>query len=102
MYKKIVEEFSNNPRDIHTVPIIKRESKWFFVFVNEKGIFVESAHYNEPKSQIKKPILLRQEELEKILMLYHRRMRGESVSLEAQSSTRAQVYWYGIFFEMNL
>ena len=101
MYRKIVEEFMNHPRDIHTVPISSKSYKWFYVFVNNDTIYVESSHHNTPKSSVKRRSLPK-EECSKILEIYHRRMAGEQVSHDAQACTRSQVYWYGIFSEMNL
>lgn len=101
MYQRIVEEFLNHPRDIHTVPLHSKSYMWFHVFVKNGNIYVEPAHYNTPKSCVKRRVL-HEEECRKILELYHRRMAGENVYLEAQACTWSQVYWYGIFSEMNL
>ncbi len=101
MYEKIVEEFMNHPRDIHTVPLNSKSYRWFYVFVNDGNIYVEPGHNNTPKSTVRKR-LLPEKEFNEILEIYHRRMSGEQVSREAQNCTRSQVYWYGIFSAMNL
>ena len=101
MYNKIIEEFSKSPRDICTVPIKSNTRKWFFVFSKDNTIFIEPAHNKKPSSQVKQR-KLSESECEKILEIYHRRATGESVSKEAQACTHSQVYWYGIFSEMNL
>lgn len=101
MYKKIVEEFMNHPRDVRTIPIRSKSYKWFYVFVNGGNIYVETGHNNSPKSTVRKRRLPEQE-CNKILEIYHRRRSGVQVSKEAQACTRSQVYWYGIFSAMNL
>ena len=101
MYDKIIEEFKYHPRDIHTVPLHSKIYKWFYVFVENDNLCVEPAHHNSPKSSVKKRVLLRNE-CNHILEIYHKRMIGEQISREAQECTRSQVYWYGIFSELNL
>ena len=101
MYDKIIKDFKCRPRDVHTVPIRSKLYKWFHVFVENGILYVESAHYNTPKSSVKKRALLR-EECNNILEIYHRRMAGEQISHEAQACTHSQVYWYGIFSDLSL
>ena len=101
MYRKIIEEFSKFPRDIHTVPLKSNKSLWFHVFVKDNTIHIEPSHNKTPSSKAK-PRKLPETECAKILEIYHRRAKGEAVSKEAQACTYSQVYWYGIFAEMNL
>ena len=101
MYKMLVENFKQNPRDVHTVPLSHKEYKWFHVFVSNNNLCVESAHDHTPKCTVKKRVL-QENECNKILSLYHRRSHGEKISAEAQECTHSQVYWYGIFSEQNL
>ena len=35
-YLDLVNSFENNPRDISTKPIINRNGKWFYVYVENK------------------------------------------------------------------
>lgn len=102
MWTAIVEEFSKKPRDIHTVPIQKREPKWFFVFCQKGNVYIESAHEYEPASDITGKRMMNKDEFEDMLEIYHRRCNGEQVSQEAQDRTINQVYWYGIFAELKL
>lgn len=101
MYDKIVKEFSSRPRDVHTVPMVAREPKWFHVFVEKGTVYVESAHSNQPKCSVKKRSL-QKKECNTMLELYHKRRAGRNVSKEAQEATYSQVYWYGIFAELKL
>ncbi|MBE6949699.1 MAG: hypothetical protein E7456_07655 [Ruminococcaceae bacterium] len=101
MYKRIVEEFRNHPRDVHTVPTNSRPYMWFYVFVDKDKIYIEPGHHNFPKSNVKKR-LLSEKECNDILAIYHRRLAGERVYDEAKDCTHSQVYWYGIFSDMNL
>ena len=82
--------------------MFSREAKWFYVSVTNYNINVESGHNQLNKSWIKMPRTLQKTKLEAILDLYHRRKRGESVSGGTTQLTQNQVYWYGIFAEMNL
>ena len=102
IWKKILNEFLKNPRDVKTVPMTFHEPKWFYVLTVNDNLYVESGRNHNNKSKISAPRQIKQLELEAMLNLYHRRMNGEKVSAEAQSTTQNQVYWYGIFAEMQL
>lgn len=101
MYNKLVKEFIRNPRDIHTSPLVRKPYNWFHVFVEKGKLYVEPAHHNYPKCTLKRRSLI-EKECDKILEIYHRRLKGEKISKEAQDVTHSQVYWYGIFAELNL
>ena len=100
IYERLLHEFSEHPRDIHTVPLTRKEYKWFYVFAHNQSIYVEPAHDHVPQSAVQRR-RLNDTECNKMLELYHRRAAGETVSKEAQK-TFSQVYWYGIFSELNL
>ena len=100
-YRELVSEFSKNPRDVHTVPLTRREHKWFYVFVDGDVLCVESAHNHTPRSSLKKR-KLPEKECENMLLLYRERKSGKSVSAEAHSYTYSQVYWYGVFSALGL
>ena len=101
-YSEIVNNFRNNPRDICTKPMNRRTGKWFYVYVEDGKVFVDSAKTNNPKSTISKPRVLLEKELGDIFELYLKRKKGQSVYAEASEITRNQVYWYGIFNDMEL
>ena len=101
MYKKLVDDFKRNPRDVHTVPFTRKNFKWFYVFADNDNLYIESAHNHDPKSSVKRR-LLQKKECNKILEIYYRRARGEQISAEAQQCTHSQAYWYGIFSDLNL
>lgn len=100
MWTKIINDFKTNARDIHTVPMVKREPKWFFVFVEDGSLYIESAKSHNPKSNIKKT-RMDEKKLDCMLDLYHRRLKGEAVTNKAIKNSGTSVYWYGIFAEMN-
>ena len=102
MWIDILNEFSKNPRDVHTVPTQKREPVWFHVFCRNTNLYIESAHEKIPASEIAGVRMINKDEYGDMLKLYHRRCNGEKVSQEAQDRTMNQVYWYGIFAEMNM
>ena len=102
--KKIWEEmilsYKNNPRDVKTVPL-KKEGIWFYVYVENDNIYVESArNHLTNSSNIKNRRKMEKEKVNTMLSIYHRRKKGESVAYEATKSTQNQVYWYGIFADM--
>lgn len=101
MYRTIVDEFRNHPRDVHTVPLHAKSYKWFYVFVDNGNLYVESGHYNSPKSSVKRR-MLSEGECNRVLELYRQRSKGVQISQEAQKCTYSQVYWYGIFSEMKV
>ena len=103
MYQDLVVSFRNKPRDIHTVPIAPGVlPKWFYVFEKDGYIYVESGHAHFPQNRIKMPRRLNPDEYEVMLDIYHRRKRGEHVGAEATAATQNQIYWYGVFADMNL
>ena len=53
MYRKIIEEFSKFPRDIHTVPLKSNKPLWFHVFVKDNTIHIEPSHNKTPSSKAK-------------------------------------------------
>ena len=101
MYQQLLNEFSRNPRDVHTVPLQNRKPLWYYVFVRNDRLYIEPAHIQTPKSSVKRR-QLQEKECSHILNLYHRRLRGEQVSSDAQACTYSQVYWFGIFSALNL
>ena len=101
MYQKLVSAFATHPRDVHTVPTSKKTPLWYFVSVEKGKLCVEPGRDHFPKSRVKKRVL-QEKECERVLELYKERKTGRSVGSEASENTYSQVYWYGIFAEMNL
>ena len=99
-YLDLLNEFKTNPRDVHTVPLGKRSYKWFYVYVDNGALYVESAKDKLPRCSLKKRMLYKKE-FNEILSLYIKRKKSVPVSQEAMKCTQSQVYWYGIFNEMN-
>lgn len=102
IWESLICEFSKNPRDVKTVPVVQREPKWFYVSAVNDMLYVESGRTHSNKSNISIGRSLNKQKLESMLDLYHRRKRGETVSAQAKQTTVNQVYWYGIFAEMML
>lgn len=101
-YSDIVISLRVSPRDIHTVPAqAGRKPVWFYAFEQNGMIYVESGREHEPKSQIKGRFALPERQFSVMLSLYQRRKKGEAVSKEAAACSHCQVYWYGIFKELN-
>ena len=101
MWAKIVASFQSNPRDVKTCPL-RREGRWFYVCVRGGNIFVQNSKSHFPSCQIQGSRRLNPEECDPMYELYCRRQRGERVSQEAIATTVNQVYWYGIFHDIEL
>lgn len=101
-YLEIADYFKLNPKDVHTVPLDGRQPKWFYVYTENNSIYVASAKSQNPSSHISHPRELSAREFDSMLLLHHRRNSGYKVSQEAKTVTQNQVYWYGIFSELNL
>ena len=100
--RKIYEEFSKFPRDVQTRPIqINRKPCWFYVYTIENKIMIGRAVNHSETSDLKVDRVLDVVNADKMMDLYLRRKRKESVSKEAIRTTVNQVYWYGIFNELN-
>lgn len=100
MWNEIIKEFTTNPRDIHTIPMTKKEPIWFYIFVENGRLYVEGGKEHMPKSTAKRREI-KESELECMLEIYHRKLKGENVSNDATKNSRESSYWYGIFAEMN-
>ncbi len=101
-YVELVNNLSDNPRDISTKPITNRVGKWFYAYVEDGNVIVDAAREHTPKCSISKPRILFEREMEDIYGLYLLRKQGHSVSRQAADITMNQVYWYGIFDDMGL
>ena len=103
MWNKIVKSYLKHPRDVQTQPITNRTARWFYVYVEDGKLYVDSARGKEPSSHItQKRLLAEKDEICNIMYdIYLRRKKGEHVSAEATAITVNQVYWYGIFADMG-
>lgn len=101
-YLDMVNDFANSPRDIHTVPITKRQEIWFYAYVEDGILYVKSAKEHRPSCNISSPRKINPEHFDRMKKIYHRRCHGEKVSEEAKKITVCQVYWYGIFKELGI
>jgi len=95
IYKKIIDNIKNNPRDLKTIPI-SRTGRWFYTYVQNGNIYVDIAKNHKPSSQLKIIRKLNYNDFEKVYPIYLRRVNGEQISQEATAATRNQVYWYAI------
>lgn len=96
---EILASFSKKPRDVKTVPL-HGQGKWFYVETDGNNIYIENSSNHRPSVELSAPRRLDKENFDKMLSLFIRRKKGESVSYEATRTTQNQVYWYGILNEM--
>ena len=103
IWEEIVRSFSDNPREVQSQPITKRDAVWFSVYVEDKKLFVDRAKVHKPSSNLSQRRSLSAEADKCNIMydLYCRRKNGASVSAEATATTVNQIYWYGIFAAMG-
>ena len=97
----LVNSYENNPRDVITRPQ-NRQGIWFYVYVENKCIFIESARDHTNSSAIKGRRRLEYDKADVMLALYYDRKTGKPVGKEAAAITHNQVYWYGIFSDLQL
>ena len=101
-YKEAALDYLNNPRDVHTVLIDGRIGHWFYAYTEDGVIYVVPAKNHNPSCHMQKPIKINEKKFDDMLVLFHRRLSGEEVSSEAKKTTGTQVYWYGIFNDLQL
>ena len=97
----VYESFLNNPRDVKTTPKTSRTPLWFFVYAENGDIYIENAKNHIDSSKITQRRKLDKNNFSKMTDLNDRRDRGFSVSKEAKSVTVNQVYWFGIFHDLQ-
>ena len=103
LWSRIINYYKDNPQDVKTVPVNKNISgKWFYVYVENNGLYVESGKEHPDKSNITGRRRLQENDLETIYRLYNDRKKSRQTSREAQEATRNSSYWYGIFNAMDL
>lgn len=101
-YKDLVQSYATNPRNVHTVPKTNAPQRWFFVSVSNAAVYVQSGTTAFVNCKIQGLRRLVPSEVEIMLSIYQRRKDNQPVSVEATKATRNQVYWYGIFSDLNL
>lgn len=100
-YQDLVESYANEPRDVRTIPL-DREPIWFFTYVENSYIYVRPARLQKPSSRMRAPRRLNPAEFNIMLDLYIRRKCGQQVSADAKKASQNQVYWYGVFRDVEM
>ena len=100
-WQTVYESFLHDPRDVKTTPKANRTPLWFFVYAEDGNIYIGNAKNHSISSKITQRRKLDKNNFEKMMDLNDRRDRGFSVSEEAQSVTVNQVYWFGIFHDLQ-
>lgn len=97
----IYESFYNNPRDVRTNPVTKKPSLWFYVYSENGNVYIDNARYHDNSSQLTHRRMLDKNNFAQMLDLNDRRNQGFAISKEAIAVTVNQVYWYGIFRDLQ-
>ena len=100
-WQTVYESFLHNPRDVKTTPKTNQTPLWFFVYAEDGNLYIESAKNHSNSSKITQRRRLDKNNFAKMLELNDRRNRGISVYKEALSVTVNQVYWFGIFHDIQ-
>lgn len=83
LYQDLVESYSKEPRDVHTIPL-NREPIWFFTYVEKGFVYVRTSCIHGRSSRIKAPRKLNPAECKTMFEIYVRRKNGERVSDDAK------------------
>ena len=104
MWENILRSYTDNPRDVKSVPLTNKKALWFYVYVENGKLYVDCAKENQPSSKLTKRRMLSssRETCDIMYDIYKRRKSGQAVSKEATGITVNSIYWYGIFADMNL
>lgn len=104
MWENILRSYTDNPRDVKSVPLTNKKALWFHVYVENGKLYVDCAKENQPSSNLTKRRMLSSssEKCDIMYDIYKRRKSGQAVSKEATGITVNSIYWYGIFADMNL
>ena len=90
----IVESFSETPRDVLTYG----RRKYFYVFVENDDVYIESGREHKNISNIKVRRKLDSQNFDEV---YEKYKSGAKPS-EILNITYNSAYWFGIFRELNL
>ena len=103
MWESIIASYTANPRDVKSVPKVKKKALWFHVYVENGKLYIDSAKEKQPGSKLSQRRMLSAESIKCDIMydIYKRRKAGQAVSKEATKITVNAIYWYGIFADMN-
>jgi curved DNA-binding protein CbpA len=102
LWDKIIKDITTHPRDLQTIPLIRRVGVWFHVSINidRVTICVNEARAKEHKQNSSKLLqtrVLDKGEFQTMYPIYLLRKRGKKVAKDAAAKTRNQVYIYSIF-----
>ncbi|MCB2377794.1 hypothetical protein LGH70_09390 [Hymenobacter sp. BT635] len=95
-WRKILDAIPADGRELHTVPITKKQPVWFAVNRELDLIWVTSASQNSPSSILTLRRRLSFKKFNEILPYFFRRAQGESVSKEVCRLTMNQVYYFSL------
>jgi hypothetical protein len=97
IWVKIVNDLTNNPRDLQTVPLIG-DGHWFYAEIQDDCVCVSNAHDENHllASSISGQRLISRDEFNSLYPLHLRRNKGEKVSRQATQLTQNQVYIYSV------
>ena len=100
-FNELIESFSRYPRDVCSVPLVKRQPVWFYVNVESGKIWINEARAHKNSSRLAARRELKESEYDDLWELFQRRKDGDPVSGPAHEKSRNSIYWFGIFADMN-
>lgn len=100
-FNNLIYSFEKIPRDVHTYTLTNRTPLWFYCYVENNTLYVETVKEHEPKSIIKNRLKIEDKQFDAMLKLYKDRLSNKQVSSDALNTTFQSVYWYGIIADVT-
>lgn len=94
IYARIIHEFIEKPRDVHTMPEANPVQEWFHVSICNGNIVIQPSIQKKPSCIITETISLDKAELIDMLQLYSAIKQGYKLKSYPTSNAK---YWLGIF-----
>ncbi len=97
-YKRLIENFSTNPRNVQTHPINRSAPKWFYVQAVNNELHISNARMEHPSVSITTTRKLISSKFDPMYELHKEREKGRSVARLAQNITQNASYWFGVLY----
>lgn len=99
----IICSYSEQPRDVATMPKNNKEPKWYYVYTDGSDIFIDSGWFHTiNKSRVKPHTKLDKHNLGKIHEMFNRYKLGLVKRHEIRDMNYSSSYWFGIFKDLQL
>lgn len=103
IWKSIIQDLTDNPRDIPTAVKPPRTPLYFHASTNGKAVFIDNAETNSPSVNLNSRRRISEKDFYKMYPLYLKRENGESIAKEVEEVGEAkknQSYTFGVIREI--